>query len=73
MRATFSGVSGMGSGMGCVRGRPRGFLGGSLLLFGMVFSPFLYRELYHELGRTLRVGEWDNERPASDFASRLSG
>ena len=73
MRATFSGVSGMGSGLGCVRGRPRGLLGGSLLLFGMVLTPSLYRELCHGLDRTLRVGKWDKERPASDFASRLSG
>ena len=40
-RATFCGVSGMWSGMGWVRGRPRGLVGWSFILLGMVF-PLLY-------------------------------
>lgn len=40
-RATFCGVSGMGSGMGWVRGRPRGLVGWFFVLLGMVF-PLLY-------------------------------
>lgn len=66
MRATFTGVSGTGSGMGCVRGRPRGLLDSSLLLLGMGFCSFVYKELYHDLGRTLK-GACASVRQLSDI------
>ena len=43
-RATFCGVSGMWSGMGWVRGRPRGLVGWFFVLLGMVFPLWYSRD-----------------------------